>query len=92
MEISPQGPNVYYGSTYQDAAEWLQHVGASEALNLDGGGSTTMAYIDPAAFAKNGAVLMNVPHDKEQDPTPIEREVCISFAVVVRSAVASAKA
>lgn len=85
LEIPPEKPNVYYGATYQDAAEWLQYAGASEGLNLDGGGSSTMAYIDAAAFAKNGAVLLNVPHDKEQDPTPIERAVCISFAVIVRA-------
>ncbi len=52
--ISDDGQYIYFvvidgrqdgysiGATLKETAEWLKKVGASEGLNLDGGGSTTM--------------------------------------------------
>jgi hypothetical protein len=43
------------GAAFYDEAAWLQLVGASDGLNLDGGGSSTMALrtpgVSPAALA-----------------------------------------
>lgn len=78
-KIIPNQP--YYGATYSDTAQWLLAAGAYNGFNLDGGGSTTMARID-----KNGnAVLMNQPHNDEQNSDICERKVAISFGVIVNA-------
>lgn len=43
------------GADWHDTAEWLKRFGASDGLNLDGGGSTTMAKAD----CVGGAVRLN---------------------------------
>ena len=45
------------GATQQEAAEWAHALGAFDALNLDGGGSTALAVAD----ASGGARLLNRP-------------------------------
>jgi exopolysaccharide biosynthesis protein len=35
------------GLTLEEVAAWLRYLGASEGLNLDGGGSTTLVMRDP---------------------------------------------
>lgn len=45
------------GATEMETAEWMIRFGAYDALNLDGGGSTTMAMSD----GRNGALLLNRP-------------------------------
>ncbi len=40
------------GATTAETAEWLRRYGASDALNLDGGGSSTMVISDGAGGAK----------------------------------------
>lgn len=75
-----------YGATYREAAEWLIAAGAVEGFNLDGGGSTTMAKIQRPPSTEpiqSSAVLMNVPHDDEQNATMEERPVAVSFGVAV---------
>lgn len=69
-----------YGAKLTEAADWLIAAGAYAGINIDGGGSTTMARIDGA----NAAVLMNVPHNTECVNEPdSERAVINSFGVVV---------
>jgi len=74
--------HYYYGATYQDTADWQIAAGAWTALNLDGGGSTTMAQIS-GLLPPLQAWLMNQPHDDEGSNEILERYVCASFGVVV---------
>lgn len=48
------------GATTAEVGAWLAHFGAHDGLNLDGGGSSTMARHDPAAGG-DGVVLLNNP-------------------------------
>ena len=45
------------GTTTAETAEWMRRFGAHDALNLDGGGSTTLVMSDP----KTGARQLNRP-------------------------------
>jgi hypothetical protein len=55
-----ENANPPYGATFYDTAEWLRLAGASDGINVDGGGSSAMA------VKVNGATsLMNVPHGDE---------------------------
>lgn len=63
------------GMTLRELAELMRSLGADDALNLDGGGSTTMVIADSTAPA--GFRIANRPSDKEG-----ERPV--SNAIVVR--------
>jgi hypothetical protein len=66
-----------YGGGYYDIAQWLIIAGAYQGLNLDGGGSTAMAYRDPDA----GPVLVNIPYGTENVPGA-QRAVGNYFGVV----------
>jgi Phosphodiester glycosidase len=50
-----------YGGGFYDIAQWLVIAGASTGINLDGGGSTSMACSDSSI----GPVLMNIPFGNE---------------------------
>ncbi|MEM7270510.1 MAG: deoxyribodipyrimidine photo-lyase, partial [Pseudomonadota bacterium] len=45
------------GATTQEVGDWLKFFGAYDGINMDGGGSTTMARFDQ----NDGAVLLNSP-------------------------------
>ena len=62
------------GMTLRELAELLRALGASQALNLDGGGSSTFVLAD--STAPNGLRIMNRPSDK------VERAVGNALAVV----------
>jgi exopolysaccharide biosynthesis protein len=65
------------GMTLRETADLMLALGAREAINLDGGGSTTMVYADPNA---SGALrIANHPSDKEG-----ERTVGDALAIVTR--------
>jgi hypothetical protein len=49
------------GATWSEVGGWLQHFGAYNGINMDGGGSTTLARWDPNAIGDARAVLMNNP-------------------------------
>ncbi|GAA3621996.1 hypothetical protein GCM10022419_129590 [Nonomuraea rosea] len=68
-----------YGGGYYDIAQWLIIAGADKGLNLDGGGSTTMACRD----SDNDPVLMNVPYGSEGAPG-YQRLVGNYFGVVTQ--------
>jgi hypothetical protein len=70
----------YYGASYFDVAMLLMLAGATEAVNLDGGGSTTMGRFDSRGF-----VAMNVPYGDDTNPN-VERAVGNCFAVIARAA------
>jgi len=47
------------GATENEVGAWLKHFGAYNGINMDGGGSTTMAWWNPASGGS--AQLLNVP-------------------------------
>lgn len=47
------------GATVSEVGQWLAFFGADDGLNMDGGGSTTLAWWNPAL---NDAELLNVPN------------------------------
>jgi hypothetical protein len=52
-----------YGATFYDTGEWLKLAGATDGINLDGGGSTAIA-----VNIAGTSLLMNVPHGSEGPP------------------------
>lgn len=65
------------GMTLRELATLMLALGARDAINLDGGGSTTMAYADPDSAAR--LRIANHPSDKEG-----ERTVGDALAIVAR--------
>lgn len=55
--IDGRQPGYSEGVTTAEAAQWLQRIGAHDAVNLDGGGSSTMVMAD----AKGRPQLINRP-------------------------------
>jgi len=52
MTIDGRQPTYSIGATYEEIGRWMLEFGAWEALNLDGGGSTTMVTRDDQGKAK----------------------------------------
>jgi exopolysaccharide biosynthesis protein len=71
MTVDGRQPGVSVGMTLQELADYILSLGATDAMNLDGGGSTTMFL--------NGKVV-NTPSDKEG-----ERKVSDAIVVTLRS-------
>jgi hypothetical protein len=71
ITVDGRQPGVSVGMTLQELADYLLSLGAIDAMNLDGGGSTTM-YLD-------GRVV-NTPSDKEG-----ERKVSDAIIVTLRN-------
>ena len=57
LVIDGRQPNHSIGATYQETGQWLVLFGSWKGLNLDGGGSTTMAIQSEEGKAK----VLNVP-------------------------------
>jgi len=55
------------GMTLRELAETMLGLGARDAINLDGGGSTTLVYADPDSSAR--LRIANRPSDKEGERT-----------------------
>ena len=70
MTVDGRQPGVSVGMTLQELAEYLLSLGAVDAMNLDGGGSTTM-FLD--------GKVVNTPSDKEG-----ERKVGDAILVTLR--------
>jgi hypothetical protein len=63
--IDGRQPGVSMGMTLRQVGELMQALGATRALNLDGGGSSALALRDP----ESGAVsVVNAPSDKTERP------------------------
>jgi hypothetical protein len=59
--IDGRQPSYSVGTTTKETAEWIRRLGAYDALNLDGGGSTTLVISDD----QGGARILNRPiHNK----------------------------
>jgi exopolysaccharide biosynthesis protein len=61
MTVDGRQPGFSEGMSLQEVARFLMAHGAVEALNLDGGGSTTMAIADPHPR------IINFPSDHKPD-------------------------
>lgn len=63
MVVDGRQPGYSLGATLHDLAAWLQILGASEGINLDGGGTTTMVIegTDGAAEILNRPIHRNQP-------------------------------
>lgn len=73
VTVDGRQPGYSMGMTLRETAALMRALGATEAINLDGGGSTAMALRN----GLGGAVLANHPSDKEG-----ERPVADALAVV----------
>lgn len=49
------------GATIQELGEWLRYFGAHRGINMDGGGSTTLAWWNPESDGEDKATLLNSP-------------------------------
>ncbi len=49
------------GTTTQELGQWLRYFGAYRGINMDGGGSTTLAWWDPASEDADKCKLLNRP-------------------------------
>jgi exopolysaccharide biosynthesis protein len=83
--IDDNGPGQ--GATLSQAAQLMIRLGASRAINLDGGGSTTLVY----EGADGMPHLINVPKDgatscafPPKSTVNCERYVGVSFAIHAR--------
>lgn len=74
VAIDGDQPGVSDGATTGELAVWMKRFGAWQAMNLDGGGSTTMA----AADGRGWAMLLNVPVGWLKRPNS-ERQVGNNF-------------
>ena len=70
MTVDGRQPGVSVGMSLQELAEYLFSLGAVDAMNLDGGGSTTM-FLD--------GKVVNTPSDKEG-----ERKIGDAIVVTLR--------
>jgi exopolysaccharide biosynthesis protein len=70
VTVDGRQPGVSVGMSLQELAEYLLSLGAVDAMNLDGGGSTTM-YLD--------GKVMNTPSDKDG-----ERKIGDAIVVTLR--------
>jgi autotransporter-associated beta strand protein len=61
MTVDGKANQWSLGATQYEVGEWLRHFGAHTGINMDGGGSTTMAWWDPAG--SGSSKLLNVPRD-----------------------------
>ena len=57
MVIDGRQPNYSIGATTNETAKWIRQIGAYTALNLDGGGSTSLVIDD----GQGGATILNRP-------------------------------
>jgi len=71
ITVDGRQPGVSMGMTLQELAEYILSLGATDAMNLDGGGSTTM-FVD--------GKVVNTPSDKEG-----ERKVSDAMVVTSRN-------
>lgn len=58
LVIDGRRPGHSLGATDRESGQWLRYFGAWNGINLDGGGSSTMAWWNPA---ENRAEIFNIP-------------------------------
>ncbi len=84
FNVDGRNPDHSNGLTYGEMADVLIRWGARDAINLDGGGSTTLV-IDNPRTAANDPQVTNIPSDLlPNGQHGLERAVANSFAVFAR--------
>jgi hypothetical protein len=81
------------GATTYELGKWLKHFGAHRGINMDGGGSTSIAWWDVNASETDKCRLLNHPVGNgknaesipEEQFEPTERSVGNSLGVVISS-------
>ena len=76
LVVDGRKPGIAVGMSYDELAAEMLQLGCAEALNLDGGGSTSMAMEDPVTHERT---LINASSDN-----PAGRSVASSLAVFAR--------
>ncbi|MFM1902936.1 MAG: hypothetical protein RLZZ440_836 [Planctomycetota bacterium] len=69
------------GVTNTEVGEWLASFGAWDGIYMDGGGSTTMAWWNPAASGNNKTQVLNTPSDGS--PRSVGNNVGVYFSTPV---------
>lgn len=77
--LAVDGRNFFYsnGMTYQDLGKMLKALGAYDAINLDGGGSTTFFIRNTPEFSENRFELRNWPSDNGGVERPVANGLLI---------------
>jgi hypothetical protein len=80
--MAVDGRQYHYsnGMTYEELSKCMLAFGAKDALNLDGGGSTTFLTRKSAAFTPDRFLLRNWPSDNGGE----EREVSSSLLIIAK--------
>ncbi len=60
------------GATTPEVGQWLKHFGAHDGINMDGGGSTTMAWWDLDADSDDKCMLLNSPVGNGRNQAAVE--------------------
>jgi autotransporter-associated beta strand protein len=69
------------GATNYEVGEWLASFGAWDGIYMDGGGSTTMAWWNPAASGSNKTQVLNTPSDGS--PRAVGNNIGVTFTTPV---------
>ncbi len=90
VTVDGRQPGLSIGMTLAEAADFMLALGATEAINLDGGGSTTFVYkgqvanqpSDVAVRKSSGQVIKHTASAGEQVVSHVERPVASALALV----------
>jgi exopolysaccharide biosynthesis protein len=82
LVVDGRQPKLSVGMTLSELADEMIHAGCDEAINLDGGGSTTLVYRDPVSHQLQ---ILNSPSDGK------ERSVADVLGVSVKAPLPEAK-
>ena len=84
LVVDGRHPGHSRGATYRELAEILIAQGARDAVNLDGGGSSTLVIADPAPRVVTGPRPFDAPEGAPVPAWPIERAVGNNLGVFAR--------
>ena len=79
MTVDGRRPGHSLGVTRPELADLLKEYGAWNAMNLDGGGSTTLVFSDPVPR------VVNIPSDTTASSSSVERTVGSNLAVFAKA-------
>jgi hypothetical protein len=84
LVVDGRHPGHSRGATYRELAEILLAHGARDAINLDGGGSSTLVLSDPEPRVINVPMPFEAPAGAPVPASPIERAVGNNLGVFAR--------
>lgn len=89
--VDGRNPHHSIGVNYRELGEIMIEAGAVDAVNMDGGGSSTLVIADPEPHVVNIPMPMDWPEDAPKPAKGIERAVGNSLAVFLPAPKASAE-